>query len=137
MALSLKQRGYEPLLNTPTTLIPIVGSADAPTLTIDATVQAFQVDLPLPSTANTEQVLTITIDTTNGPNRWNNGSPRIALHHYLLDSAVVPQNVQLELLNDATPPGNNVMRIRRTSVDGTTNIDGRLVVIMECIPRAF
>lgn len=135
MALSLKQRGYEPLLNTPTTLVPFGGTADAPTLTIDATVSAFQIDLPVLATAGTEQVLTITVDTTNGPNLWTNGSPRIALHHYLLDSAVVPQNVQLELLNNATPPGNNVMRVRRTSVDGTTNIDGRLVVILECIPR--
>ena len=135
MALSLKQRGYEPLLNTPTTLFAHGGTANAPTVTIDATVQAFQVDLPVPTTGNTEQVLTITIDTTNGPNPWNNGSPRIALHHYLLDSATVPQNVQLELRNDATPPTNNQMRVRRTSVDGTTNIDGRMVIIMECIPR--
>ena len=137
MSLSLKQRGYEPLLNTPTALVPLGGTADAPTLTIDASVQAFQINLPVLATAGTEQVLTITVDTTNGPNRWNNGSPRIALHHYLLDSAVVPQNVQLELLNDATPPGDNVMRVRRTSVDGTTHIDGRMVIIMECIPRAF
>lgn len=137
MALSLKQRGYDPLLNIPTALFPPGGTADAPTLTIAATVGAFQVDLPVPTTAGTEQVFTITVDTTKAPNPWNNGSPRIALHHYLLDSAVVPQNVQLELLNDATPPGNNVMRVRRTSVDGTTPIDGRLVVIMECIPRTF
>ena len=137
MALSLKQRGYDPLLNTPTALIPVGGTADAPTITIAASVGAFQVDIPVPTTAGTEQVLTITVDTTKGPNLWTNGSPRIALHHYLLDSATVPQNVQLELRNGATPPLDNQMRIRRTSVDGTTSIAGRLVVIMECIPRTF
>ena len=137
MALSLKQRGYDPLLNTPTALIPVGGTADAPTITIAASVGAFQVDIPVPTTAGTEQVLTITVDTTKGPNLWINGSPRIALHHYLLDSPTVPQNVQLELRNDAAAPTNNEMRIRRTSVDGTTSIAGRLVVIMECIPRTF